>query len=237
MMQISKTAMVLAAGLGKRLGNITKDIPKPLLPIGNTCCLEITVNALKTAGFKRIIINTHYHADQIENYMRRFHDLEIILSFEPELLETAGGVRKVLHEFDNKPFIVANADMYWQDETPSIIHKMANAMQESDDFCLCVTPLHNAQGHPGQGDFVLNNGLLKRPLEQELNRYVYIGIQMIHPRILADLPIAPHSFSGMYTESGNNNNLRGVIFNSLCVDIGCVDGLNLARKLSQPYQC
>ena len=94
MIQLSKTAMVLAAGLGKRLADITKDTPKPLLPIGNTCCLEITINALKTAGFQRIIINTHYHADQIEHYVKRFNDLEIIISYEPELLETAGGVRK-----------------------------------------------------------------------------------------------------------------------------------------------
>ena len=231
MMPISKTAMILAAGFGKRLGNITKTIPKPLLPIGNTCCLEITVNALNKAGFKRIIINTHYHAEQIENYVKRFHDLEIITSFEPEILETAGGVRNVLSEFDNKPFVVANADMYWRDETPSIIHKMANAIRESDDFCLSVTPLSNAQGHPGQGDFILNDGLLKRPNEQQLERYVYIGVQIINPRVLADLPIATHSFSGMYTESGNNNNLRGVIFNGLCVDIGCIDGLNLAKNL------
>lgn len=232
MIQLSKTAMVLAAGLGKRLGDITKDTPKPLLPIGNTCCLEITINALKTAGFQRIIINTHYHANQIENYIKRFHDIEIIISFEPELLETAGGVRKVLHEFGNQPFLVANADMYWQDETPSIIHKMANEMQEFDDFCLCVTPLNNALGHPGQGDFLLEEGLLKRHNEQPGERYVYIGVQIINPHILENLPIAPRSFSGMYTESGNDHKLRGVIFNGLCVDIGCIDGLNIARNLA-----
>lgn len=120
--------------------------------------------------------------------------------------------------------------MYWQDKTPSIINKMSNVMQETDDFCLCVTPLSNAQGHPGHGDFLLENGLLKRHNERQGERYVYIGLQIINPHVLKDLPIASHSFSGMYTESGNKNKLRGVIFDGLCIDIGCVDGLNLARE-------
>jgi MurNAc alpha-1-phosphate uridylyltransferase len=232
MIDVSKTAMVLAAGLGKRLGEITKDVPKPLVPIGDTCCLEITINALKAFGFKRIVINTHYHADQIANYVKRFGDLDIVLSYEPELLETAGGVRNVLSEFEDKPFVVANADTYWGDVSTSIIQKMIETMQESDDFCLSVTPLNNAKGHTGLGDFVLENGLLKRPNEHQHERYVYIGVQLINPRVVANLPIKPHSFSGMYTESGENKKLRGVVFDGLCVDVGNVDGLNLARKIA-----
>ena len=115
MIELSKTAMVLAAGLGKRLGEFTKNTPKPLVAIGDTCCLQIAITSLKKAGFSRIIVNTHYLADQIENYVKRFNDIEIILSYEPELLETAGGIRKILNEIGNKPFVVVNADKYWQD--------------------------------------------------------------------------------------------------------------------------
>ena len=232
MIEISKTAMVLAAGLGKRLGEVTKNTPKPLVPIGETCCLEIAINSLKKAGFKRIIVNTHYLAAQVELYVKRF-DAEIILSYEPELLETAGGVRKVLAEFDGKSFAVVNADMYWQDSDSSIIHQMAEAMQESDDFCLGVTPLSNAQGYPGQGDFSLADGLLQRPTDHVIERYVYIGVQLINPMVIQSLPIAPRSLSSLYTNSAEKKSLRGVAFNGTWVDVGNLDGLSLARHIAK----
>ncbi len=229
---MAKTAMVLAAGLGKRLGQITQNIPKPLVPIGATCGLEIALTALKIAGFKRIIVNTHYHAPQIADYLKRFRNLAIILSYENELLETAGGVRKVLAEFEDKPFVVVNADMYWRDLTPSIIVQMAEVMQESDDFCLGVIPLSRAQGHQGQGDFSLANGLLQRLEDRVGERYVYMGVQLIKPAVIQPLNLAPQSLSGLYTQAAAKHSLRGVVFNGLWVDVGNLDGLKLARSMA-----
>ena len=231
MIDVSSTAMILAAGFGKRLGDITKNTPKPLVEIGNTCCLDISVNALKQAGFKRIIINTHYLAEQIAEHVKRYNDLEIILSYEPVLLETAGGIRNVLAEFDSKPFVVANADMYWQDAQPSVIHRMVEEMQETDDFCLCVTPLENAQGHPGKGDFVIEKGLLRKPTDDDLkeNRYVYIGVQLVNPRVIAPLKVEPHALPGLYMQAVQTNALRGVVFKGTWVDVGNPEGLALAR--------
>lgn len=232
MINISSTAMVLAAGLGKRLGDITKNTPKPLVEIGNTCCLDLSIEALKQAGFKRIIINTHYLAEQIKYYMKRYSDLEILLSYEPILLETAGGIRNVLPEFGGKPFVVVNADMYWQDCNPSIIHRMVDAWQETDDFCLSVTPLKNAQGHSGKGDFVIENGLLRKPTEDDLpsNRYVYIGVQLINPCVIEPLKIELFSLSGLYWKASEKKSLRGVVFDGTWIDVGNVDGLEVARN-------
>ena len=232
MSKFSSTAMVLAAGLGKRLGDITKNTPKPLVSIGNTCCLDISIHALKKAGFKRIIINTHYLAEQIEEYVRRYSDIEIILSYEPVLLETAGGVRNVLSEFEGKPFVVVNADMYWVDSNPSVIQQLIKAMQETDDFCLAVTPLQNAQGHSGKGDFVIENGLLRRPVDTDPteNRYVYIGAQIINPRVIQPLSIEPQSLQGLYFQACAKKTLKGVIFYGTWIDVGSVSGLEIARK-------
>lgn len=233
MISVSSTAMILAAGLGKRLGDVTKNIPKSLVPIGNTCCLDISVNALRQAGFNRIIINTHYLAGQIAEYVKRYNDLEIILSYESVLLETAGGIRNVLPEFENKPFVVMNADMYWQDANPSIIQHMIEEMQETDDFCLCVTPLENAKGHPGLGDFVLENGLLRKSTDDDSNvsKYVYIGVQLVHPRVIKPLKIETRGLSGLYAEAAQAKSLRGVAFEGTWIDVGNVDGLALARSL------
>ena len=233
MMNISSTAMVLAAGLGKRLGDITKNTPKPLVSIGNTCCLDLSINALKQAEFKRIIINTHYLADQIEAHVKTSTDLEIVLSYEPILLETAGGIRNVVSEFGGKPFVVVNADMYWQDSNPSIIHRMVDTWQATDDFCLSVTPLKNAQGHSGRGDFVIENGLLRKPTEDDLpsSRYVYIGVQLINPCAIEPLKIEPLSLLGLYWKATEKKSLRGIVFEDTWIDVGNVDGLALARNL------
>ncbi len=234
MMNISSTAMVLAAGFGKRLGDITKNTPKPLVSIGNTCCLDLSINALKQAGFKRIIINTHYLADQIEAHVKSYTDLEILLSYEPILLETAGGVRNVLTEFGEKPFVVVNADMYWQDSNPSIIHRMVDAWQETDDFCLAVTPLKNALGHSGKGDFVIENGLLRKPNEDDLpsSRYIYIGVQLINPIVITQLKIEPFALPNLYWKASEKKSLRGVVFDGTWIDVGNVEGLALARGLT-----
>jgi len=234
MMNISSTAMILAAGLGKRLGDITKNTPKPLVSIGDTCCLDMSINALKQAGFKRIIINTHYLAEQIEAHVKCYRDVEIILSYEPELLETAGGIRKVLEEFDNKPFVVVNADMYWQDTNPSVIHRMADEMRETDDFCLCITPLENALGHPGKGDFVFENGLMRKPTDVDpvQGRYVYIGVQLVNPKIIASLKIEPLALPGLYAKALQQQSLKGCIFKGTWIDVGSIEGLALARDLT-----
>ncbi len=232
MMNISSTAMVLAAGLGKRLGDITKNTPKPLLPIGDTCCLDLSVNALSQAGFRQIIINTHYHADQVAEHVKRYSDVEIILSYEPLLLETAGGIRNVLAEFEGKPFVVVNADMYWQDSNPSVIHHMADAFQATDDFCMAVMPLKNAKGHSGKGDFIFENGLLRKPTvdDSEFSRYVYIGVQLVNPRVIEPLKVEPLALPGLYVEASMKKALRGVVFDGTWIDMGNVDGLALARE-------
>lgn len=234
MINVSSTAMILAAGFGKRLGDITKNTPKPLVQIGNTNCLDISVNALKQAGFKRIIINTHYLAEQIAQYVKRYNDLEIVLSYEPVLLETAGGIRNVLAEFDNKPFVVINADMFWQDSNPSVIYRMVEEMQETDDFCLCVTPLEKAKGHPGKGDFVFEKGLLRKPTDDDSlsSRYVYIGVQLVNPRVIMPLKVEPFGLPDLYRQAVENKALRGVIFEGTWVDVGNIEGLDFARNMS-----
>lgn len=235
MIELSKTAMVLAAGLGKRMGELTRNTPKPLLPIGKTNCLEISINALIKAGLKRIIINTHYLAEQVQEFVAKFKNVEIIISYEPHLLETAGGVRKVLQEFSDKNFIVVNADMYWQDNDSSIIFSLQKTMQEDDHFCLGIVPLENAIMHPGKGDFVFGDGgCLRKPGidDENTQKFVYMGVQIINPKIIEPLVLNhPLSLAPLYFNAASINKLRGVVFEGLWVDVGAPAGLSKAREL------
>jgi NDP-sugar pyrophosphorylase family protein len=61
-------AMILAAGVGSRLDPLTRNVPKPMVPIVNRPVMEHIVELLKRHGFHEIMVNLHYLGDQIENY-------------------------------------------------------------------------------------------------------------------------------------------------------------------------
>ena len=108
----SKKAMVLAAGLGTRLRPLTDLISKPMAPIVNRPVMEHIIKLLARHGFKDIVCNLHYFPDEIKNY---FGDgskwgVNIVYSFEEELLGTAGGVKKVEDFFQGQTFLVISGD-------------------------------------------------------------------------------------------------------------------------------
>lgn len=107
-----KTAILLCAGLGSRLGSISKDTPKCLVPIGETNVLDIWLNKLNAAGIEKILINTHHHADQVEDFVLRHQFREKIETFyEPQLLGTAGTLFS-LREKINDCFFFIHTDNY-----------------------------------------------------------------------------------------------------------------------------
>ena len=108
-------AMILAAGLGTRLRPLTNTIPKALVDINGMAMLEIAIRRLIKAGFDELIINTHHFAGKIEEFLNAKNNfgIKIKLSYEEELLDTGGGLKKASWFFnDNKPFALYNADIY-----------------------------------------------------------------------------------------------------------------------------
>ena len=109
--KIERTALIMAGGFGKRLGNITKKTPKPLLKIESKPILESILQKLEAANYKKIYISTHYLHKRIENFINirnSIADIEII--YEPKPLGTAGSI----NEIKNKNFYdltVLNGDI------------------------------------------------------------------------------------------------------------------------------
>jgi NDP-sugar pyrophosphorylase family protein len=108
----SKKAMVLAAGLGTRLRPLTDLISKPMAPIVNRPVMEHIIKLLAKHGFKDIVCNLHYFPDEIKNHFRDGSKwgVNIVYSFEEELLGTAGGVKKVEDFFQGQTFLVISGD-------------------------------------------------------------------------------------------------------------------------------
>jgi mannose-1-phosphate guanylyltransferase/phosphomannomutase len=109
-------AMILAAGVGSRLDPLTRNVPKPMVPIINQPVMEHIVHLLVRHGFNEIYCNTHYLGDQIENYFNDGNSLGAQMKFnrEAELMGTAGGVKRVAEETDffsgDETFLVIGGD-------------------------------------------------------------------------------------------------------------------------------
>ena len=101
--------LILAAGLGTRMGDLTKDLPKPLLPVKDKPLIDYALNLIEPLQTKNIFVNTHYHADLIQSHISKNYE-NIKISFEPEILGTGGGIKKI-HQND---LLVLNTDNLWQ---------------------------------------------------------------------------------------------------------------------------
>ncbi len=115
-----KTAMVLAAGLGKRMLPITATIPKPLVRVGGRTLIDFALDRLAEAGIERAVVNVHHFADMLEAHLRTRKMPHIVVSDERgEVLETGGGVKKALPLLGEHPFLTFNSDSLWiEGETP-----------------------------------------------------------------------------------------------------------------------
>jgi len=107
-------AMIFAAGLGKRLGEITDNIPKALVDINGKTALHLAVEKCTADGFDDIIINVHHFADLVEDEVHRLNKMGFKITVSDEraiLLETGGGLYKAKDFFDKAPFLIYNVDI------------------------------------------------------------------------------------------------------------------------------
>ena len=107
-------AMIFAAGLGKRLGNITESIPKALVDINGKTALQLAVEKCSAYGFDDIIINVHHFADMVEDEVKRLIKIGFRISVSDErekLLENGGGLYKARDFFGKSPFLLYNVDI------------------------------------------------------------------------------------------------------------------------------
>jgi NDP-sugar pyrophosphorylase family protein len=106
-------AMILAAGLGTRMRPLTDHCPKPLLPLLLQPMLDHILAQLPRHGIHDVIINLHHHADQLARWLgdgSRW-GVHLSLSFEPQILGTAGALKRVEPLLRDAPFLVLNADV------------------------------------------------------------------------------------------------------------------------------
>ena len=230
--QVPTTAMVLAAGLGKRMRPLTIARPKPLIPIAGRTLLDRTLDHLREAGVQRAVINTHYFADHIDAHLARVDQgLEIALSDErARLLETGGGVVKALPLIDSDPFYVVNSDNLWVDGSLDTLKLLAHRWNpEVMDGLLLLVPLARATGYEGRGDFYMDPVGRLRRRDHRVAPYVYSGVQLLARRLFDGEPAEPFSLNRIYDKALAARRLYGAVHQGLWFHVGTPEAVGITE--------
>ena len=219
-----RTAMVLAAGLGKRMRPLTATRPKPLVEVAGKPLLDHVLDRLRAVGIKRAVVNTHYLADAVAAHLKdEAQDLEILISDETkELLETGGGVTKALPLIEDETFLIVNSDNLWVDGPIDAIRLLEERWDETEmDALLLVVPLANAHCHNGPGDFRMDAlGRLTRRAPGKPAPFVYTGVQMVSRRLFRDAPAGAFSMNLLWNSAIAEGRVFGLVHEGLWFDVG-----------------
>jgi len=231
-----KKAMILSAGLGTRLRPLTASTPKPLIPVAGQASLLRTLDTLAHCGIEEVVVNTHHLADQVEDAVQQYKGpITIHISHETHLLETGGGVRQALQWLgEQEPFLVVNGDIVWSEkQTPLLTQLMSQFDAGPMDVKLAVSKIDAVVSPRKGGDFVLNeNQQAFFPLENQTADYVYMGVNIMHPRVVLSLPKGEaFSLVNVWRDCAAKGTLFAYPYQGKWADMGTPEGLAAANQL------
>mgnify|MGYP006090556339 CR=1 FL=1 len=178
-----KHGMILAAGLGKRMKSLTLNKPKPLIKIGNKTLLGRAIELLINHGVEEIVINVHYLAEQIKNFINdEKYNVKITISEEKDLLlDTGGGILKAT-KLIKKPFIVINPDTLWSKSYSNELKNLENLYSEKKKSCLLLVNKDLSFDSSFIGDFNLDDEIISRG---ENNQFIFTGLQILDQSVFS----------------------------------------------------
>ncbi|RZF63744.1 nucleotidyltransferase family protein [Sphingomonas populi] len=223
--RVPETAMVMAAGLGKRMRPLTATRPKPLIEVAGKPLIDHVLDRLRSAGVKRAIVNVHYLADALEAHLRnRVKGIEVVVSDERrQLMETGGGIVQARELIGDAPFVVVNSDNLWIDGPSDAIRLLAAQWDDARmDALLLMVPLARANNHVGQGDFRLapDGRITGWRTPSKPAPFVYTGVQILSPRVIRDWPEGAFSTRLFWERAIEAGRAYGMVHQGLWFDVG-----------------
>lgn len=227
---VSDTAMVMAAGLGKRMLPLTATTPKPLIEVGGRKLIDYMITHLADVGIERAVVNVHYLPEQIEAYLSGRQHPSVVFSDErKELLETGGGMVKAWRSgLLPDPFYCLNSDNVWIDGPRNTLLDLSDAWDPARmDSLLLLVPRERAFEHRGRGDFHIepDGRLRRRGKDEDSAPYIFIGAQIASHRLLRDAPDGPFSTNVLWDRAIAEGRLYGVVHAGEWFDLGTPEAI------------
>lgn len=224
--------MILAAGLGTRLGPMTHDRPKALVELNGKPLLQHNIENLIRQGFNTIIINIHHFGDQVIRFIETHHfDADILISDERGcLMDTGGGIVQALPFFhDCQAVMVHNVDVLSDVPLADLYDRFA---QSHDDAWLLTQErdtsrklLFNHQDYligwrnRNDGQFKWTDGEKK-----EFKELAFSGMHIFNPSLFAEFSYQRYSIIDLYLQQARTHHIRSVeIHPNYWFDIGKIE--------------
>ena len=223
-----KTALILCAGYGKRLNPITLTTPKPLLKINETTLLENCINLIHSLGINKILINTFYLSEKIEEFLKdkKFNSEIKIINDGSNILNTGGGILNMINSSNETDFITFNPDTVWSQNYKKYIEDMEKFYFLNKVQNILLLANENLSFDKNlKGDFNLKKNIIKK---DELNNLIYTGCQILNKSLFDSYEVSNFSILNIWNELINKDKLYG--FESL-EDFRHLTDLNIYKQL------
>lgn len=223
-----KTALILCAGYGKRLNPITLTTPKPLLKINEITLLENCINLIHSLGIDKILINTFYLSEKIEQFLNnKKFNLEIkIINDGSNILDTGGGILNLINSSNETDFMIFNPDTVWNENYKKYIKDMEKFYFLNKVKNILLLANENLSFDKNlKGDFNLKKNIIKK---DELNHLIYTGCQIINKGLFDSYEVGNFPISNIWNKLIDKDDLYG--FESF-EDFRHLTDLNIYKKL------
>ncbi len=226
--------MVLAAGRGVRMRELTQNQPKPLIEVHHKPLLGHLMDKIQAFGMKKIVLNTCYKGEMIRDYLANREN--ILFSNETVALETGGGIKKALPllmpEGENG-FFACNADALWDEPNVPMLNALQTAWNPNTmDILLAIIPKTQAFGHIEKGNYFIENNQLRRILSTENDApYLFTGVQVMHPRVFENTPEGPFSSRDLYDIAQKKGRLGFIVFDGRWFHVGTPEAVTETEKI------
>lgn len=219
-----RAVMLFAAGFGTRMGDLTRDRPKPLIRVGGRALFDHALDLAEEIRPERIVANAHYRADMLAAHL---DGQGVTLSVEtPEILDTGGGLRAALPHLGDGPVFTLNTDAIWAGPNPLRLLREAWRPDEMDALLICLPP-DRALGHAGAGDFTTDEqGRIARG-----PGLIYGGAQIIRTDALAGIDETAFSLNRLWDRMIAGRRAFALTYPGHWCDVGRPEGIALAETL------
>lgn len=228
-------AMVLAAGRGIRMRELTDNKPKPLIEVCGKSLIDYNFERLKNVGIKDVVVNLCYQGDLLKAHIdSHFEDFNITYSIEKECLETGGGIKNALRYFKNEAFFVCNSDVFFEEENikPALWRMMDAWDEQKMDVLLLLQDMKHIVGDKGIGDYKIENDMPKRNALKEPQGfgYMFAGIYIIKKSLFDGVEEEKFSSVKLFDVAQNRGRLGFAINKSTFYHVGTPEALKAAEE-------